>query len=181
MRRFARAKRGAAAVEFALLAPVMVFTLFGLVESIELLDAFQSAERSAASSADVISRFDELEGQDVCDVLDSIPLLTPLLVDRTVRITSINIANTTEAEATVGWSEARGVITPMTPGEDVTASLPADVRLSARGASLIQAEVAGVHAPTLMMIFEPRIAISRSELRRPRLVDRIPLLSGCPT
>ncbi|MEJ0060037.1 MAG: TadE/TadG family type IV pilus assembly protein [Terricaulis sp.] len=44
LRRFARAKSGLAALEFALLAPMMVFLLFG---SVELIDALGANRRRA--------------------------------------------------------------------------------------------------------------------------------------
>ena len=55
-RRFSADRRGLAALEFALIAPLMVLVLFGSVELTELLATNRRAENTTASVADVISR-----------------------------------------------------------------------------------------------------------------------------
>ena len=54
LRRFARAHEGLAALEFALIAPIMVFLLFGSVELLDALNANQRAQNTTSSLADVV-------------------------------------------------------------------------------------------------------------------------------
>lgn len=185
LRRFARDKSGLAALEFALIAPMMLFLLFGSVELTNALNTAKRVENVSASLADVVSRDTAVTDEELEDLWGAIePLMFPdTAVGVRARITSITIES--EDEARVVWSEGHGGMAPR--AEDSLVTLPDD--MMAPGRSVILAEVTYRYDPVIDFVFgdnglhelldgetTPRSGfdISKSSIRRARLVDPVP-------
>ena len=75
LNKFARAQSGLAALEFAILLPMMVVALFGSIDVIDTLNANKRAQNVAASLSDVVARDTEISNAEVsglwsaCDIL----------------------------------------------------------------------------------------------------------------
>lgn len=168
--RFGRKTDGVAAVEFALLAPMMIFLLFGLVD---LVDAFQTNRRveiATVSLADVVSRDTEVDNSEVNGLWAALNVLMAPdpAVTMDARITSVQIESASTAR--VVWSEGRNGFAPLAAGS--TVSLPAG--LMTPGTSIIMAESRySYHSPT-DWIFPGGTPIQHTAYRRSRLVDPIP-------
>jgi len=128
---------GVSAIEFALIAPLMVTLFFGGIEISLLMQADRRVTTVASTIGDLASRETILSNSDVNDIfLASTLLLSPL--DPTiaqVRLTSL-VANE-DGDVTVAWSDGcnlRGRV----PGSSVD-DLPEDI-IPANGA-IIMAEI----------------------------------------
>jgi Flp pilus assembly protein TadG len=169
LKRFGRGKKGLAAVEFAILAPMMVFLLFGSVDLLDVLNANSRAENATASLADVIARDTEVSNAEVAGMWDALDVLMyPSEGDSIhMRITSVRIVNSTTA--TVVWSEGQGM-SPRTANSNV--ALPA--AMMTPGTSVIMAESRYEYSSPLGFLLAGPVNMTHNAYRRSRLVDPIP-------
>jgi hypothetical protein len=174
-----------AAVEFALIAPTMLFIVFGAVEITNALQVNRRVENVASSVADVVSRDDLVSDADIADLWDAAPpLLWPSSdVGLQARVSSILIESADVAR--VVWSEGHGGYTPRTV--DSLVELPDDMMIP--GSSVVLGEVVYRYEPAIGFVFGPgglhsllnpssqssgAFNITHSALRRSRLVDPVP-------
>lgn len=185
LRRFVKDERALAALEFALIAPMMLFLLFGAVELTNGLETAKRVENVSASLSDVISRDNEVSDEDLEDLWAAIdPLMWPEpSAGLRARVTSITIEDSDTA--TVVWSEAHNGMTARTQGAEI--ELPDAMMIA--GTSVVLAEVEYPYAPVLDFVFGPNglnhmlnpsaqthgaFTITKETIRRSRLVDPIP-------
>jgi Flp pilus assembly protein TadG len=172
LRCFARAKKGLAALEFAIIAPMMIFLLFGSVDLIDMLGADQRSQNVASSLSDVVARDDAVSNQEITGLWAAIDVL--MFPDDTstlkVRVTSVTIINATTAR--VVWSEGHG-IAPRTANS--TVSLPAQMMQA--GSSVIWTETDLAYDSPLGFLTTGTVSLKHDAYRRSRLVDPIPRIS----
>jgi Flp pilus assembly protein TadG len=134
LRRLARDERGISAVEFAMLAPVLIAFYLGLSEFCQGYMAQKRMGHASAMVADLVAQEDAVTAATVDDIFDIGGLIMkPFPVaPLQQRVTSIM---QTGGVARVVWSRGDGM-TPRTVGSTVT--LPAD--LITDGESVIMSE-----------------------------------------
>jgi Flp pilus assembly protein TadG len=168
-RRFGTARDGLAALEFAIIAPMMIFLLFASVELIDVLDTNQRAQNATASVADVTARDTEVSDEEIAGLWAALDIL--LFpgggADMQIRVTSVTIIDATTAR--VVWSEGHGM-SPRAANSDV--SLPAGMMTP--GTSVIMAESVYPYNAPLGFLFEGSMNLKHTLYRRSRLVDPIP-------
>lgn len=169
LRRFGGAKKGLAAIEFAIIAPMMIFALFGSVDLLDLLGANKRAQNVAASLSDVVARDTEISDSEVTGLWSAIDVL--MFPDNAstmnVRVTSVSIVSATSA--TVVWSEGHNMSARAT---DSAVTLPSAMMLP--GTSIIMTEVSYPYTPPLHFLLAGPVTIDYTSYRRSRLVDPIP-------
>lgn len=170
LRHFARARSGLAALEFALIAPMMILLLFGSVELIGAVDASRRAQNATSSLSDVVSRDTAISNAEVTGLWAALGIL--MFPDNgstmDVRITSISIVTATRAE--VVWSEVRNNFSALAPRAPVTLPSP----MMVPGTSVIRTETVYNYQPPLAFLFPASVPIRHTSYRRSRLVDPIP-------
>jgi len=169
LRRFGRARKGLAALEFAILLPTMVFVLLAAVDLIDALGTYRRAENAAASLADVVSRDTSVSNSEITGLWSAVGLLMypDTGASMSERVSSVMINSATNA--TVVWSDANGS-TPRTAGSTVT--LPSAMMTT--GTSVIMAETTYHYTSPLNFLFPSAVDFSHTVYRRSRLVDPIP-------
>jgi Flp pilus assembly protein TadG len=169
LRRFGRAKKGIAAMEFAIIAPMMIFLLFGSVDLIDVLGASTRAQNAAASLADVVARDTELSNAEVTGLWDALDVLMypDNAADIDVRITSVRVIDANTAE--VVWSEGHGMEARM---PNSTVALPAGMMTP--GTSLIMAETEFEYSSPIGFLLAGPVSMTHEAYRRSRQVDPIP-------
>lgn len=169
LRRFGVSERGIAAVEFAILAPMMVFLLFGSVELIEVLNTDKRAQNAAASVADVVARDTEISTAEIENLWAALDVL--MFPDEgatmQMRVTSVRIVDSSTAR--VVWSEGRGM-TPLSANAVV--DLPD--QMMQPGTSVIMAESRYPYDSMLGFVIDGTMNLDHVAYRRSRLVDPIP-------
>jgi Flp pilus assembly protein TadG len=169
LRRFGAAKKGLAALEFAIIAPMMIFLLFGAVDLIDVLGADKRSQNVAASLADVVARDTAVSNAEVTGLWSAVDVL--MFPDdgaaMQVRITSVRIVNTTTA--TVVWSEGHNM-----GGRSVNSTVALPAQMMTPGTSVIMTETVYPYRALLGFLYAGTKNLSHDAYRRSRLVDPIP-------
>lgn len=180
LNRFARARDGLAALEFALVLPMICLLMLGSFELTSFLQANRRLENTASSLADVISRDTEVDDDEMTGIWSALgPLMFPNNSDAVdVRITSIQI--TADDEAHVVWCETRGSTYSTLEEDDPVTTLSANMMVE--GTSIIRVEAAMSYHPPIGFFFLDGHELKRDEtdkmlshiaFRRSRLADPI--------
>lgn len=170
LRRFLKERTGLAAMEFALVAPMILFTTLGAFDLVEMMQANKRIENVAASLADVVSRDTVVMDTELAEYWAALsPLLAPMSAAGVeVRITSATVQTSNRAE--VVWSESRGGLTAFEPGAMIDVPDP------------VGQVAAGVIIVTVRQSWTPPLGIisgggertmEQTEFRRPRIADPV--------
>lgn len=174
LRRFARENKGVAALEFAIIAPLlMVPLLLGSVDLIDVMGANKRAQNAAASLADVAARDTEISDTELASLWRGLDvLLYPnATAGMEIRISSISIVDSSTAR--VIWSEGHGGMSARQAGSTVAL----DNRMMTVGTSIIMVESVYKYDAPLGFLFQNEIRMTHNAYRRSRLVDPIPRVS----
>ncbi len=176
--RFLRNRSGMSAVEFALIAPVMLLFYFGTVEVSMMLLADRKVTKAAGTLGDLAAREPSLTTADLDDIFQATRLtLQPYdSLSARLRITSIIPDPDDASNMIVDWSYANathGVSswTAHTTGD--TMSVPAGL-VPASG-SVIYAEVEFDHSASLGYLVKTSGTLRDDFYLRPRRVDKVVL------
>jgi Flp pilus assembly protein TadG len=170
---FARATGGLAALEFAIMMPVMLILLFGSIDLLDMLHANRRTQNTAASLSDVIARDTEVSNAEIAGLWAATEVLMYPNngADVQVRVTSIRIVNSSRAE--VVWSEGRGM-TALNPGFVITTLPP---QMMQPGSSVIWTETLFPYQSPIGFLTSGSVNLRHNAYRRSRLVDPIPRVS----
>lgn len=163
-------RRGVSAVEFALLAPIMIAFYFGLAEFCQGFMAQKRMGHSASMVADLVAQTDVVVKDEIADifavgVLIMKPFEATTLAQRVSSVTRDN-----NGVAKVDWSQGNGM-TALTNGATVT--VPAG--LIANGESVIMSEATYDYASPVDYLMPPITRFSQIFYLRPRRVETV----GC--
>ena len=168
--RFARDSRGAAAVEFALVTPLMLTMYFGMVELSSGVAIDRKVTMVSHTLSDLVSQATSVTDSDISNVFNaSSAMMTPYLASPlTAKVTEVSIDNTGKATVTCSraWTYSGGVASGYTKNAVVTTSIPAG--LIVNNTTLIWAEVSYVYTPTIGYVVRSAITLSDQFFARPR-------------
>ncbi len=156
--------RGAAAVEFALLLPVLCLLYFGMAELTQGVMAERRAAHTASTIGDLVAQSSSISAAEVGDVFtvgDAIAYPFPT-APLSMRITSV-VAGANGA-TTVAWSRASGMA-PLAKGSPVTVS----ANVIAANQSVIMAEAKYVYTPAVGYLLHAPITFDKVYYLRPRI------------
>lgn len=147
---FRRSRSGMAAVEFALIAPVMILVFFGSIELSEALNCKARVERVASTAADLVSQSTTVSTTDVNNVFGAANSILFPFSSAPAQIVISSLVDNGHGAATVAWSNAQNA-TARTLGSTVT--VPAGLIVSGSGGSVILAEVTYTYtSPTTQVL-----------------------------
>ncbi len=163
VRRFSRDGRGVSAVEFALIAPLMIVMFFGTTEIAQLLSANRKLTQTANTIADLVSQDDAVTNAELNDVFIAAgAIMQPFpAAPLAMRVSSVQMdANN---RISVDWS--RGVhMSARTQGSSPT--MPTG--LLQPGTSVIFAEVNYAYDSPVSVVLRQPISMSKTFYLRPR-------------
>jgi Flp pilus assembly protein TadG len=192
LRAFRKAEGAAAAVEFALLLPLLIMMFFGVVETTLALLCRADVSVMASTAADLISQESTATTADITNVYAAAgtilyPYYNGTGAKPTIRITSVNddgsgATGRDHLTGTVAWSctqPGSGTLTPATRANNTTVTFTQP--LMTAGGSVIIAEVAYNYAsPTTKVITGP-INMTNNFYTKPRRILQIATpTGGCP-
>ena len=193
--RHAANKDGTAAVEFALLLPLLITLFFGVVESSLAFICRSDVSMMASTAGDLIAQANTASTADISNVYSAsgtllYPYYDPSQIGSgkpTIRITSViddgsGAAGEDHMTGKVAWTctqSGTGTLTPSTRAVDDTVTLPQPI-MTANG-SIVIAEIAYNYAsPTTKVITGP-INFTNNFYAKPRRVLQIAApAGGCP-
>jgi Flp pilus assembly protein TadG len=186
---------GTAAVEFALLLPVMITLFFGVVESSMALICRADVSIMASTAGDLIAQANAASTADIANVYSAAgtvlyPYYDPAdagSTKPTIRITSVvddgsGATGGTKLTGKVAWTctqTGSGTLSPGTRAVNDTVTLPQAIMTE--NGSIVIAEIAYSYAsPTTKIIAGP-INFTNQFYAKPRRVAQIPAPpGGCP-
>jgi Flp pilus assembly protein TadG len=141
-RRFAAAKQGVAAVEFALILPVLVVMLLATFDGGRAIAAYMKMRAATYALASITNQYSTIQAVDMTSILGATSVVmapyssgTP-----TVKISQVTISS--KGVATIEWSAAQG-----TSARSVGSSISPPTAMVVNGAYLIYAEVSYTYVP----------------------------------
>ena len=162
MRRFGRDRRGVSAVEFALVAPMMIGLYFGVVEVSDGVSADRKVSLTTATLANLTAQVSTISSTDMTNILDaSSAIVAPY--DKTklrITITCINIDST--KKATAKWSVTRN-------GAVNSGTMTIPSALAVAGTQLILAEASYANTPIVGSNITGTVNLSDKMYMSPRI------------
>ena len=163
-------RRGVSAVEFALLAPIMIAFYFGLCEFCQAFMAQQRMGHASATVADLVTQTQSVTQADIDDIFSvGDVIMSPFPADSLrQRVTSLTMDN--RGRAKVDWSRGDGM-SPRSPGATVT--IPEG--LIGEDESIVMTEIEYDFDSPVDFVLPTLTEFSNTYYLRPRRVDRITL------
>jgi len=142
LRDFGRDRRGTSAIEFALLAPLMIGLYIGCVEISEGIAADRKVTLTAGSLANLTAQVTTISIADMENILAaSTAIMSPYTGSTAAKVSCLKIDGTGVAKVT--WGVASTGVTPRAEGDVVT--IP--VNLAVPNSSLVFSEVSYQYIP----------------------------------
>ena len=162
-RKFKRDKRGVAAVEFALLAPVMILLYFGVVELCQAIISDRKANHVASAVGDLVAQSDTVSTSDLSDIFSiGATIMAPFPTSSLeMRVTSVTANGS--GTPIVDWSVGYGGFSAMSKG--ATATLPMTL---ASGDSVIMAESQYQYTSVVQYVLPHALTYNNAYYLRPR-------------
>jgi len=171
-RRFGDDRSGLAALEFALILPIMVALYLGGVEIGDALTIKRKVTSVTSSLTDLVTQAKVIDNKDMNNIFDAAAsIITPYDEDK-LRIKVSGVAIDSKGKATVAWSDARND-TPL--AKNSTVALPAGV--DQKDSFIVTTEVHYDYQPTFGYVLTGTFDLTDQFYLRPRLsakVDRVP-------
>ena len=168
-RAFAKDRRGLAAVEFALIAPVLVTLLLGTVEVCDALSAHEKVTMLASTGADLVAQSTSVSSTDMTNIFDADSAVLYPYNGAAATIVISSIVSDGKGNGTVAWSQAQNG-TPLAVNKAVTVptGLMDKTRCPANACSVILATVAYSYNSPVGKFIIGSITMTDSFYERPR-------------
>ena len=168
LKRLARDKRGVAAVEFALTAPIMILVYCGLAELTQGMMADRRAAHTAAVIGDLVAQEAQVTGAEVDDVMKiGTSIMAPFpATDLSMRLSSIkaDASGTTK----VTWSRVSGTFSKL---KGKVTDVPAGV--IAPNESVILAETSFAYTSAIKNVLPDGLTLTQKYYLRPRRATEV--------
>ena len=167
--RFLRDRRGLSALEFALVAPLMITTYFGAFEMCDILLVNRKVTNVAAATADLVAQANQIADADISNIFNAAtPIMSPYTLTN-LQIVVSSVTPDVNGNPKVAWSETfQG--TARAKGSTIT--LPNGVLLT--GASVIVSEVTYTYQTPVGEFVTHGMTMTDKFYERPRRVAVIP-------
>lgn len=168
LRRLWKDRRGVSALEFALIAPVMIAFYFGMSEMAQAFMAQKRMGHVTSAVADLAAQDDVLTSGEINDIFAAgQTVMRPYPVTRLrLRLSSVTVNSS--GSPRVDWSRGSGM-TPRTTGSVM--SLPSG--LVANGESVIVSESTYDYESPIAVFLPALTRFTRTYYLRPRLVAKV--------
>ena len=180
LRRFVDDRRGASAIEFAIIAPIMILIFFGTAELSQGISADRKVTLAARTMSDLVARTDKVDSNELKNIFTAASyIMRPFpSTDFKATITAITIDST--GAATVAWRvnlTLSGSTAAITNSSDKTVgALPAALKVS--NTPLIKSEVSYPYKPG-SAYFIKTLSLAETFYARPRMDNKIVKCETC--
>lgn len=182
--RFADNTAGVAAVEFALILPVLLTLYLGSIEASSLYTVDRRVEVISSTVADLVARWNPNQGTIPTDTMRDYftaaeAILMPYSTTGMTQVVSVLLVSS-EGEAKVVWSCAYNGGTSL--AKNSIYKLGTDMAEISKGGYLVATTTRYPYKPVLGMVFTSAINLENEALFLPRFGSEIKApASGCPT
>ena len=170
LRTFRRHEGGLAALEFALVAPIMILLYMGMAELTMAMMAERQAAHSASVVGDLVAQSINMDAAQLGDIFNvGAAIMKPFPASSLAfRVSSIKADGSGVPK--VVWSQGHG-LAALTAGATAAGFPP---NLLAPGDSVIEADVAYTYTSPIMQVLPTPITYNDSFYLKPRRVAEVP-------
>lgn len=177
--RFGRAEAGVAAVEFAMILPIMLILYVGMVEGSTLISIDRKVQTVSGAVGDLVARANGKIDQGTLNDYVKIAggIMTPYDASKLTQVIS-QVYVDSSGKATVDWSEAYLGTALQSTGAHADGSvikLPAEMVAIAKEQHVIVSEGKLSYTPLYGIVFDQAVNLSRENFYMPRFGERIEL------
>lgn len=163
LRRFLPDRRGVSAVEFALIAPVMILLYLGAVDLSIVMTIDRKVTTTASALADLVAQDDVVTDDEMTDILNAGAVILAPYDPGPLQLRISSVMMDSDGDVEVQWSDARG-LAPYSEGDAV--AVPGGVLQANR--SVIMVEVGYVHQTLFNELGVGRFDLDETFYLRPR-------------
>jgi Flp pilus assembly protein TadG len=168
LRAFARCRSGVAAVEFALIAPLMIATYYGSAELCNVLLADRKVTNVCAATTDLVAQATQLDNTQIGDIFEASSAIMEPYQTASLQIVVSSVVADQNGNTTIAWSDSYGG-GAHAAGSDF--ALPDGLLLP--GASVIVTEVSYTYTSPFGDLMRSGITLHDRFYERPRKVLQI--------
>ena len=179
-----KARDGLAAVEFAIIAPVLVTMLLGTIELCNALECHQKVTRVASTAADLVAQASKVSNADLQDVFSAAAAVIYPFQQDDVAIVVSSVVSDGTGNGTVAWSVANAAGKVLSQDQAITLSQPIMSTCDVNGAnctpcakgtcSVIYTQVSYSYTSPIGKFFVGAVPMGDYFYERPRKVAIIP-------
>ena len=159
--RFARDRRGVSAVEFALVAPLMIALYFGCVEISDGVAVDRKVSLTAAALANLVAQSTSLSSTDMTNVLDASTAIIQPYSSTNLKMTVSCLSIDANKNVTTKWTATRN------GGTGMALSVPTDLKIAST--QLIFAQVSYAYKPIVGYTITGTLTLSDQMYMMPRI------------
>jgi Flp pilus assembly protein TadG len=167
-------KSGIAAVEFALLVPLMLSLWLGSVELSKGIAADRKVTLTARTVADLVSQVSSVSSTDISNSLNASSAVMAPFSTTNLKVTVSSVAIDANSKATIAWS---CTLNGSARAKNSAVTLPS--ALLVPSTSLVWSEVQYAYTPTIGYVISGTLTLKDQIFMRPRLSDSITGPSSC--
>lgn len=167
-RQFRTNQKGVAAIEFALIAPVMIALYVGLIEFSNALTLDRKLTHTASALADLVAQDNGITDAEMNDILAASAAIVAPYSPNPLRLVVSSVVADSDNNTTVAWSDAKNT-SPRGTGSNIT--LPEG--LTEPGSSVILAEVSYTYTSPFTQFLSGGIELQDRFYLRPRRVLQV--------
>lgn len=162
--RFGLDSRGVSAVEFALIAPLLITIYFGGIEVSSAVAVDRKMTLVAHTVADLVAQSSSVTNAEMTDILNASAAVSLPYTTANLKVTVSSVVINGSNQATIAWSDTLNG-TKRTVGDTVT--LP--TALNVANSSLIWGEVTYTYKPMFGTVFKANLTLGDAIYMRPRI------------
>jgi Flp pilus assembly protein TadG len=170
LRRLARDSGGVAAVEFALLLPILVLIYFGSVELTQGVMTQERTEHVASTVGDLIAQSSTITSAQVTDIFNVGATVMYPYPTTSLKMRASSLQADSNGVVKVVWSQAAGGLSPLTAGSTVT-GLPTNIVDA--NESVIMAESQDTYASAFGWVMPQPVVFNQKAYLHPRLSSQV--------
>ena len=161
MVRFARDRRGVSAVEFALVAPMMIALYFGCVEISDGVAVDRKVSLTSAALANLVAQSTALTSTDMSNILDASTAIVQPYSSSNLKMTVSCLSIDGSKNVTTKWQATRN------GGTGMSLTVPTDLKLA--NTQLILAQVSYAYTPIVGFTITGTLTLSDQMFMKPRI------------
>jgi Flp pilus assembly protein TadG len=171
VRAFRRDRRGVSAVEFALIAPFLILTYFGLAELAQGMMAQRRVSHAASAIGDLVAQTDSITDAQKTDIFAAATNIVSPFPTSPLKLRITSITGNASGQPRVDWSDGSTGLAAYSHCATVP-GLPSGL-VTAAGENVIMAEATYTYTSPVSQVLPNGLAFSEKFYLRPRRVQRV--------
>ncbi len=168
---FWRSRRGATAVEFALIAPVLIVMYCGMAELTSAMMAQRRLSNITSAIGDLVAQGTQTGPLKIADVFKIGNTIMAPYPTTGLTMCVASVSSDANGKDTVSWSQASGTMSACPAAAAVLTTVPVGVLPASQ--TVIMAKATYVYASPIKLVLPSSITFTRTYYLRPRKTDAV--------